>query len=153
MLNTYTHYIRGNNMTDPEVDSTSLSSASIERRNSLEKHLQLRPEPQDLRERHILVGEGVAPYVAPLYTDCVCEVIHTLCLNYIYTPYAVLDDTDIVVNICRDPNPQQTLQRRRTSESLQRHLAQRPEREELIERMSLPYPHLGLSPTQYKYRN
>ena len=49
-----------------EVDSTPLSASSIERRNSLEKHLQLRPEAQDLRNRHILVGEGVAPYVLPL---------------------------------------------------------------------------------------
>ena len=53
-------------MTDPDIDSTSLSASSIERRNSLEKHLQLRPEPQDLRERHILVGDEVAPYVPPL---------------------------------------------------------------------------------------
>lgn len=65
MLHTYTHYIRGINMTDPEIDSTPLSASSIERRNSLEKHLQLRPEAQDLRERHILVGDGVAPYAPP----------------------------------------------------------------------------------------
>lgn len=71
-------------MTDPEVDSTSLSASSIERRNSLEKHLQLRPEPQDLRERHILVGDGVAPYVPSpncirtAFAECVC----ILCLNY-----------------------------------------------------------------------
>lgn len=36
----------------------------MERRNSLEKHLQLRPEAQDLRNRHILQGEEVAPYVS-----------------------------------------------------------------------------------------
>ena len=62
-------------MTDPEVDSTSLSASSLERRNSLEKRLQLRPEAQDLRERHILVGDGVAPYVGPLYMGCVGGVI------------------------------------------------------------------------------
>lgn len=75
-------------MTDPEVDSTSLSASSIERRNSLEKHLQLRPEPQDLRERHILVGEGVAPYISPpvyrlrlrSYTYSVLELyIYSVC--------------------------------------------------------------------------
>lgn len=48
---------------NPEIDSTSLSASSIERRNSLERHLQLRPEAQDLRNRHILVEGGVAPYV------------------------------------------------------------------------------------------
>lgn len=46
------------------IDSTPLSASSIERRNSLEKRLQLRPEAQDLRNRHILVGEGVAPYAS-----------------------------------------------------------------------------------------
>ena len=47
------------------IDSSPLSASSIERRNSLEKRLQLRPEAQDLRNRHILVGEGVAPYAPP----------------------------------------------------------------------------------------
>ena len=63
---THIRSIYNETMTDPDIDSTSLSASSIERRNSLEKHLQLRPEPQDLRERHILVGDEVAPYVPPL---------------------------------------------------------------------------------------
>lgn len=52
------------------IDSSPLSASSIERRNSLEKRLQLRPEAQDLRNRHILVGEGVAPYalLSPIST-------------------------------------------------------------------------------------
>ena len=63
---THIRRIYNETMTDPDIDSTSLSASSIERGNSLEKHLQLRPEPQDLRERHILVGDEVAPYVPPL---------------------------------------------------------------------------------------
>jgi hypothetical protein len=36
---------------------------SNERRNSLEKHLQHRPEAQDLKNRHILLDTTTAPYV------------------------------------------------------------------------------------------
>lgn len=35
--------------------------SAIERRNSLEKHLQNRPDPQDLKNRHILLDTNVAP--------------------------------------------------------------------------------------------
>lgn len=51
-------------MTD--IDQTPLAASSIERRDSLEKHLQHRPDPEDLRSRHILVDTNMAPYaVAP----------------------------------------------------------------------------------------
>ena len=45
------------------IDETSLSASPQERRNSLEKHLQSRPDPQDLKNRHILLQTNVAPYV------------------------------------------------------------------------------------------
>lgn len=46
------------------VDETPISPVrSQERRNSLEKHLQHRPEPQDLKNRHILLDTTTAPYV------------------------------------------------------------------------------------------
>ena len=41
------------------VDETSISP--LERRNSLEKHLQLRPDAQDLKNRHILLDTNAAP--------------------------------------------------------------------------------------------
>jgi hypothetical protein len=44
-----------------EIDESPLSASSMERRNSLEKHLQTRPDPQDLKERHILLDTTVAP--------------------------------------------------------------------------------------------
>ncbi|KAL6712328.1 hypothetical protein ACN47E_000205 [Coniothyrium glycines] len=44
------------------VDETPISPVrSLERRNSLEKHLQHRPEPQDLKDRHILLDTTAAP--------------------------------------------------------------------------------------------
>ncbi|KAH8638474.1 hypothetical protein IG631_06244 [Alternaria alternata] len=46
------------------VDETPISPVrSLDRRNSLEKHLQHRPEPQDLKNRHILLDTTTAPYV------------------------------------------------------------------------------------------
>ncbi|KAK3070540.1 hypothetical protein LTR53_010277 [Teratosphaeriaceae sp. CCFEE 6253] len=41
------------------VDATPINQ--LERRNSLEKHLQFRPEEQDLKNRHILLDTTAAP--------------------------------------------------------------------------------------------
>ena len=37
--------------------------ADLERRNSLEKHLQTRPDAQELKDRHILLDTNAAPYI------------------------------------------------------------------------------------------
>lgn len=51
--------------TNTAVDATPISPVrSNERRNSLEKHLQHRPEAQDLKNRHILLDTTTAPYVS-----------------------------------------------------------------------------------------
>ncbi|KAF2747670.1 RPEL repeat protein [Sporormia fimetaria CBS 119925] len=49
--------------TTTAVDSTPISPVrqGIERRNSLEKHLQHRPDAQDLKNRHILLDTNTAP--------------------------------------------------------------------------------------------
>ncbi|RDW87122.1 RPEL repeat-containing protein [Aspergillus mulundensis] len=47
----------------PTVDTTSLAISPIERRDSLEKHLMTRPDPQDLKDRHILLDTNVAPSI------------------------------------------------------------------------------------------
>lgn len=48
-------------MADDEraVDETPISP--VQRRDSLEKHLQRRPDPQELRDRHILLDTKAAP--------------------------------------------------------------------------------------------
>ena len=46
---------------EPAVDETPISP--IERQNSLEKHLQMRPDAKDLKDRHILLDTNAAPYV------------------------------------------------------------------------------------------
>ena len=55
-------------MTDVTVDKAPISPVreATERRNSLEKHLQQRPDPQDLKNRHILLDTTAAPY-APAF--------------------------------------------------------------------------------------
>lgn len=45
--------------TDVKVDETPISP--VDRRNSLEKHLQHRPDAQDLKNRHILLDTNAAP--------------------------------------------------------------------------------------------
>ena len=44
---------------DKSIDETSISP--IDRRNSLEKHLQTRPEAKDLKNRNILPDSNAAP--------------------------------------------------------------------------------------------
>ena len=44
------------------IDESPISP--VERRDSLEKHLQHRPDPQDLKDRHILLDTNAAPFVA-----------------------------------------------------------------------------------------
>lgn len=63
------------------VDETPISPVrSNERRGSLEKHLQHRPEAQDLKNRHILLDTTTAPYVSKLvnYIAAVPEVLSCL---------------------------------------------------------------------------
>ena len=48
-----------NTQAESSIDTTSISP--IERRDSLEKHLQLRPDPQDLKDRNILHDTSAAP--------------------------------------------------------------------------------------------
>lgn len=43
----------------PKIDSVPISN--LERRDSLEKHLQHRPDPQDLKNRNILLDTNAAP--------------------------------------------------------------------------------------------
>lgn len=46
----------------PYIDETPISPIKhVERRNSLEKHLQTRPDSKDLKDRHILLDTNAAP--------------------------------------------------------------------------------------------
>ena len=98
-----------------KVDETHISP--IERRNSLEKHLQTRPDPQDLKDRHILLDTNAAPYV-----------VHNLkSLAYLLKTHRALQSAA------------QDLERQRATDSLKKGLEKRPERDELIERRPLDH--------------
>lgn len=43
------------------TNAETLTSSSAQRSNSLEKHLQQRPHPQDLKDKHILLDTSAAP--------------------------------------------------------------------------------------------
>lgn len=60
-INSLTHITPSSTMSSA-IDETPLSAFPHDRRNSLEKHLQTRPDMQDLKNRHILLNTNVAPY-------------------------------------------------------------------------------------------
>ena len=45
----------------PDLGVDTSAPVPLERRNSLEKHLQTRPDAQDLKNRHILLDTNAAP--------------------------------------------------------------------------------------------
>ena len=47
------------NTQDLKVDESHISP--VERRDSLEKHLQMRPDKKDLQDRNILLNTSAAP--------------------------------------------------------------------------------------------
>lgn len=105
------------------VDETPLSAAPHERRNSLEKHLQMRPDVQDLKDRHILLDTNISPYA---YLQCYASIFFSsisFLTNYYYSSLQAA---------------RQELDRQRTQDNLKKNLEKRPEREELIERMPIP---------------
>ena len=99
------------------IDETPLSAFSHERRNSLEKHLQTRPDMQDLKNRHILLNTNVAPYrTCPVRLASPCYSTNSSRRSL--------------------QSAQQELDRQRATDSLKKHLEKRPERDELVERIS-----------------
>lgn len=63
------------NTTAAAIDETPLS-ASPERRSSLEKHLQRRPDVQDLKDRHILLDTNVAPYGSSFHLHIIILILY-----------------------------------------------------------------------------
>lgn len=60
---------------DLKVDDRPISP--VERRNSLEKHLQMRPDAKDLKNRNILLDTKVAPYGSVLRFHTVTQALTT----------------------------------------------------------------------------
>ena len=79
-------------MDAPVVDHTSLGASPTERRNSLERHLQMRPEAKDLKDRHILLDTSVAPYV--LWSPAYIYAIYFVHSVYSRLRHGVICDKD-----------------------------------------------------------
>lgn len=98
------------------VDETPINPSLPERRNSIEKHLQTRPDMKDLKDRHILLDTNVAPYVLVDST--------------------VRMGSWLLTDVCRALQAaSQDLDRQRAQNSLKKNLEKRPNRDELVERM------------------
>ena len=65
--------------TEVLVDETPLSP--IERQESLEKHLQMRPDAQDLKNRNILHDTNAAPYAITSSFNLQAQVLIITCLE------------------------------------------------------------------------
>lgn len=69
-----TSALSDDNTPDLKVDESPISP--LERRNSLEKHLQTRPNPQELKDRHILLNSNAAPYDSLDFFSYFCSPIN-----------------------------------------------------------------------------
>lgn len=99
------------------IPPATTSPISLERRNSLEKAIQNRPEAHELREKHILLNTNAAPY-------------ELTCL-YKHEEYLLIQSRALQAQ-------QQELQRHKLTDSLNKAIASRPEKDELVERNILP---------------
>ncbi|KAF2454233.1 hypothetical protein BDY21DRAFT_387637 [Lineolata rhizophorae] len=120
------------------VDETPISPVrSPERRNSLEKHLQHRPEAQDLKNRHILMDTNAAPSLQQAQHDLERQrATDSLKKGLAHRPDR---ETLIERNILPDSSAapalqghQKELERHMRADSLEKHLQNRPRPEELV---------------------
>ncbi|KAF2270889.1 hypothetical protein CC78DRAFT_5287 [Lojkania enalia] len=128
--------------TEPNVvDETPISPVrqGIERRNSLEKHLQHRPEAQDLKNRHILLDTSAAPALQAK----ALELERQRATDNLKKGLAHRPDRETLVerNILPDSTAapalqghQKELERHMRADSLEKGLQHRPAPEELVKK-------------------
>ncbi|KAF2192317.1 hypothetical protein K469DRAFT_716835 [Zopfia rhizophila CBS 207.26] len=123
------------------VDETPISPVrqGIERRNSLEKHLQHRPDAQDLKNRHILLDTNAAPALQAK----ALELERQKATDNLKKGLAHRPDRETLVerNILPDSNAapalqghQKELERHMRADSLEKGLQSRPSPEELVKK-------------------
>ncbi|KAF2476561.1 uncharacterized protein BDR25DRAFT_309933 [Lindgomyces ingoldianus] len=128
--------------TEPRpIDETPISPVrqGIERRNSLEKHLQHRPEAQDLKNRHILLDTNAAPALQ----SKALELERQRATDNLKKGLAHRPDRETLVerNILPDSSAapalqghQKELERHMRADSLEKGLQHRPSPTELIKK-------------------
>ncbi|RMJ27619.1 RPEL repeat protein [Aspergillus sp. HF37] len=124
-------------MTDLDVDESSISAPPLERRSSLEKHLLTRPEPQDLKDRHILLDSNVSPSLQGASQNLVRRrTSDSLKKNLERRPDRdALIERNILPSVHAAPALQanaKELERSMRADSLEHKIQNRPQPEELI---------------------
>lgn len=121
------------------VDETPISPVrqSTERRNSLEKHLQHRPEAQDLKNRHILLDTNTAPALQAKALELERQrATDNLKKGLAHRPEREeLIERNILPDSTAAPalqGHQKELERHMRADSLEKHLQARPPPEELV---------------------
>ncbi|ORY02470.1 hypothetical protein BCR34DRAFT_493110 [Clohesyomyces aquaticus] len=123
------------------IDETPISPVrqGMERRNSLEKHLQHRPEVQDLKNRHILLDTTAAPALQ----SKALELERQRATDNLKKGLAHRPDRETLVerNILPDSNAapalqghQKELERHMRADSLEKGLQHRPTPDELVKK-------------------
>ncbi|KAF2275850.1 uncharacterized protein EI97DRAFT_57593 [Westerdykella ornata] len=121
------------------IDETPISPVrqATERRNSLEKHLQHRPDVQDLKNRHILLDTNTAPALQAK----ALELERQRAVDNLKKGLAHRPDRETLVerNILPDSTAapalqghQKELERHMRADSLEKNLQSRPPPEELV---------------------
>ncbi|TKA69606.1 hypothetical protein B0A49_07108 [Cryomyces minteri] len=119
----------------PAVDSAPISP--VERRNSLEKHLQHRPDPQDLKNRHILLNTTAAPSLQSAQQELERQrITDNLKKGLTRRPdKEELIERNILPDSTAAPaiqGQQRELERHMRADSLEKRLQNRPKPEELV---------------------
>ncbi|EAW10986.1 RPEL repeat-containing protein [Aspergillus clavatus NRRL 1] len=126
-----------NMILNAEIDESPLSTTSMDRRNSLEKHLQTRPDAQDLKERHILLDTTVAPSLQARGQELARQrTTDSLKRHLEHRPERdELVERNILPHINAAPALQahaKELEKHMRADTLDQRLQQRPQPEELI---------------------
>ncbi|KAG8533065.1 uncharacterized protein KY384_001848 [Bacidia gigantensis] len=117
------------------VDESSISP--IERRNSLEKHLQTRPDPKDLKDRNILPQSNAAPALQQAQlelernqaTDALRKKLEKRPDKQELVDHNILPDSTAAPAI---QGQQKELEKHMRADSLEQKIQQRPKPDELV---------------------
>ncbi|KAL1977507.1 hypothetical protein VTN31DRAFT_366 [Thermomyces dupontii] len=124
----------------PTIDETPIASALPQRRDSLEKHLQTRPEIQDLQNRAILVDPGIAPSIQSARRELARQkVSESLKKNLEHRPgrEELVEKNILPATLNTAPALQanaRELEKHMIADNLDQKIASRPSPEQLIEK-------------------
>ncbi|KAI7470501.1 hypothetical protein KC351_g12624 [Hortaea werneckii] len=122
---------------DATVDTAPITTNTLERRNSLDKALQHRPDEQDLKDRHILLDTTAAPALQAKAAELERQrVMDNLRKGLAHRPEKEeLVERNILAGGPAAPalqEKQRELEKHMRADSLEKQLSNRPKPEDLI---------------------